>query len=58
MDQTCLSGHYVASCQVSCPTTAHLCNPSAQFSQCMNTQTCSDPSSVGLPAGAGFGLCQ
>ena len=58
VDGGCSTGHFVATCRVACLTAAHMCDPAKQPSQCRTNQSCSpDASSVGLPAGSGFGIC-
>jgi hypothetical protein len=58
-DGGCTGGHFVASCRVACLTAAHMCDPSQAASACLVPLSCSpDTSNVGLPAGAGFGICK
>jgi hypothetical protein len=58
-DGGCTVGHFVASCRVACLTAAHMCDPAQAASACLVPLSCSpDTSNVGLPAGAGFGICK
>jgi len=56
-DVACTAGHFVARCQATCPTgERHMCTPGAPAGTCLGP--CSgDTTNVGLPAGAGFGVC-
>jgi hypothetical protein len=56
---SCSDGQFVASCQATCPVTAHrLCKPGGAKSECPVLGSCStDTSAVGLPSSQGFGVC-
>jgi hypothetical protein len=58
-DAACGAGHFVARCAIACLNGGkQLCNPG---SRCLNGPCSTDSgdlSNVGLPAGAGFGVCK
>lgn len=56
-DTACSNGHWVARCQAVC-LGDQLCDPTGPGTQCLAMKACSpDASNVGLPANAGFGVC-
>lgn len=57
MDSTCSSGHFVASCESKCEGGRVMCDPRG-IKGCGAASCSGDTSSVGLPSGAGFGICR